>query len=115
MMFLIAILLVNFVQKTRYQFLGNSVKKFYDFFEVVIIKGEILGKVDQFFWKKEYQMRGAPYYHVLLWINKAPMIGVDSEITVLKWIQEQITCRIPDESNQELHRLVTKYQMQKCS
>ena len=39
-------------------------KKFHDFFEVAIIKGEVLGKVDQFFWKKEYQMRGAPHYHV---------------------------------------------------
>ena len=55
-------------------------------------------------------------YHVLLWINEAPVIGVDSEITVLKWIQEQITCRIPDkDTNPELHRLVTKYQMHKCS
>ena len=91
-------------------------KKFHDFFEVVIIKGEVLGKVDHFFWKKEYQMRGAPHYHVLLWINEAPVIGVDSEITVLKWIQERITCRIPDkDTNPELHRLVTKYQMHKCS
>ena len=83
-------------------------KKFHDFFETVIIKGEILGKVNQFFWKKEYQMRGAPYYHVFLWINEAPVIGVDSEVTILKWIQERITCRIPHkESNPELHRLVT--------
>ena len=41
----------------------------------MIIKGEILGKVNHFFWKKEYQMRGAPHYHVLLWINEAPVIG----------------------------------------
>ena len=34
----------------------------------------------------------------------------------LKWIQGRITCRIPDKtSNPELHRLVTKYQMHKCS
>lgn len=91
-------------------------KKFHDFFEVAIIKGEVLGKVDQFFWKKEYQMQGAPYYHVFLWINKAPVIGADSEITVLRWIQERITCRIPDkESNPQLHHLVTKYQMHRCS
>ena len=57
-------------------------------------------------------MRGAPHYHVLLWINGAPVIGVDSEITILKWIQERITCRIPDKvSNPELHRLVIKYQV----
>ena len=49
-------------------------KKFHDFFEIVIIKGEVLGKVDQFFWKKEYQMRVAPHYHVLLWINEALLV-----------------------------------------
>ena len=61
-------------------------------------------------------MRGAPHYHVLLWIKEAPVIGVDYESTVLKWIQERITCRMADKaSNPELHRLVTKYQMHKCS
>ena len=44
----------------------------------------MLRKVDQFFWKKDYQVRGAPHYHVLLLINEAPIIGVDSDITVLK-------------------------------
>ena len=35
---------------------------------------------------------------------------------MLSWIQERITCRIPDkESNPEMHRLVTRYQMHKCS
>ena len=91
-------------------------KKFHDFFNVVILKGEVLGKVNHFFWKKEYQMRGAPHYHVLLWIEKAPVIGVDSETTVLRWIRERITCRVPDKvTNPELHRLVTKYQMHRCS
>ena len=27
-------------------------KKFHDFFQIVILKGEVLGKVDQFFWKR---------------------------------------------------------------
>lgn len=87
-MFLIGTQLVDYVQKTHCLYPENSAKKFHDFFEVAIIKGEVLGKVDQFFWKKEYQMQGAPYYHVFLWINKAPVIGADSEITVLRWIQE---------------------------
>ena len=60
-------------------------------------------------------MRGAPHYHVLHWIENAPVIGIDSK-QVLKWIQERITCRIPDEStNPELHRPVTRHQLHKCS
>ena len=44
------------------------------------------------------------------------MIGRDPPEQVLAWIQDRITCHIPDkESNPELHRLVTRYQMHKCS
>ena len=38
------------------------------------MKGEVLGTVDHFYWKKEYQARGAPHYHVL-WIKGALVIG----------------------------------------
>ena len=39
------------------------------------MKGEVLGTVDHFYWKKEYQPRGTPHYHVFLWI-KAAVINV---------------------------------------
>ena len=34
------------------------------------MKGAVLGTVDNFYWKKEYQARGAPHYHILLWISQ---------------------------------------------
>ena len=44
------------------------------------------------------------------------MIGESDPVSVLKWIQERITCKIPNAAlNPELHKLVTKYQMHKCS
>ena len=90
--------------------------KFHAFFRKVIINGEVLGKVDHFYWKKEYQNRGAPHYHVLVWIRVAPVIGKDEPENVLAWIQERVTCHIPDEKQSpELHRVVTKYQFHKCS
>ena len=90
--------------------------KFHAFFRKVLIKGEVLGKVDHFYWKKEYQNRGAPHYHVLLWIHDAPVIDRDEPEDVLKWIQERITCHIPDkDGSPELYRLVTRYQLHKCS
>ena len=49
--------------------------KFHAFFKTVLLKGEVLGTVEHFYWKKEYQARGAPHYHVLLWIKDAPVIG----------------------------------------
>ena len=91
-------------------------QKFRDFFSTVLVKGQVLGEVTHYFWKKEYQSRGAPHYHLILWIRDAPVIGVDPEDKVTAWIDKRITCHIPDEKiSPELHRLVTKYQLHKCS
>ena len=91
-------------------------QKFHDFFQTVILKGDLLGHVNHYFYKKEYQARGAPHYHMILWIDGAPTVGDDEPEVVLRWIEERITCRIPEEnSNPELHQLVDKYQRHKCS
>ena len=91
-------------------------QKFHAFFSTVIMKGHVLGTVSHYFVKKEYQARGVPHYHMVLWIEGAPIIGRDMPEEVMRWIQERISCRIPDEdTNPELHLLVIKYQMHKCS
>ena len=91
-------------------------QKFHAFFRRVILKGQVLGIVDHFYWKKEYQNRGAPHYHVLVWIRDAPVIDRDDPEKVLDWIQDRITCHIPDEQGSpDLHRLVIRYQLHKCS
>ena len=60
--------------------------------------------------------RGAPHYHILLWMDGAPTVGKEDPEKVLRWIQERITCRIPEEeSSLKLHQLVTKYQYHECS
>ena len=53
--------------------------KFHAFFRTVIMKGDVLSKVDHFYWEKEYQARGAPHYHVLLWIRDAPPPVIDQD------------------------------------
>ena len=76
----------------------------------------MLGQIDHFYWKKEYQAHGALHYHVLLWIKYAPVIGQDDPDEVLGWIQERITCHIPNkECNSELYNRVTRYQMHKAT
>ena len=67
-------------------------QKFHAFFQQNLVKGQVLGFIDHFYWKKEYQARGAPHYHVLLWIRDAPVIDDNSK--VLQWIQDRITCEI---------------------
>ena len=51
-----------------------------------------------------------------MWIRDAPVIGQDGPDKVLAWIQDRITCHIPDKnSSPELFQLVTRYQLHKCS
>ena len=90
--------------------------KFHAFFQIVIIKGQVLGHVTHYYWKKEYQARGAPHYHVLVWIEDAPVIGEAEHDEVTAWMDSRITCHIPDQiSDPDLHNLVTRYQLHKCS
>ena len=112
MTILLAIPSLGFALKILFQCPENSLH----LFNTVLLKGLVLGVVDHLFWKKEYQMRVAPHYHVLLLIQGAPVIGNSDPKEVLAWIQERITCKIPDAVlNPELHALVTKYQMHKCT
>ena len=90
--------------------------KFHAFFKIVILEGQVLGDVTHYFFKKEYQARGAPHYHAVVWIDGAPIIGKSPQEDVLKWINSRICCHIPEEkTNPELNRLVTRYQIHKCS
>ena len=61
--------------------------KFHDFFNIVIMKWAVLGTVDHYYWK-EYQMRGAPHYHIVLWIRDSPVLGRDSPEKVLSFIHK---------------------------
>ena len=56
----------------------------------------VLGHVIHHFWRVEYQLRGAPHAHLLLWIDSAPVIGQNSDIEILSFIQKYVTCEIPD-------------------
>uniref|UniRef100_A0A1X7VR62 Helitron helicase-like domain-containing protein n=1 Tax=Amphimedon queenslandica TaxID=400682 RepID=A0A1X7VR62_AMPQE len=86
-----------------------------DFVNIVILLRGVLGKVDQDYVKKEYQMRRAPYYHILLWITNALVVGIDCP-EVSSFIQDRISCHLPDSIMlPDLNFWVTKYQMHKCS
>ena len=63
-----------------------------------------LGKIKDWFYRVEYQ-RGSPHVHMLIWLDNAPVFGVDKD--VLAYIDRVITCSKP-ESNPELQDLVNR-------
>uniref|UniRef100_A0A1X7TYG9 Helitron helicase-like domain-containing protein n=1 Tax=Amphimedon queenslandica TaxID=400682 RepID=A0A1X7TYG9_AMPQE len=54
-------------------------------------------------------MRGATHYHILLWIENAPVVGINRLEEVCSFIQDRITCHIPDSNTSaDLNFLVKK-------
>ena len=45
------------------------------------MKWAVLVTVDHYYWK-EYQMRGAPHYHIVLWIRDSPVLGREKGLVV---------------------------------
>ncbi len=55
-----------------------------------------LGELVEYAIRIEFQARGSPHAHYLLWIKDAPKYGVDSNASVCQFIDQYITCEIPD-------------------
>lgn len=54
-----------------------------------------LGKVTHFYQRTEFQLRGSPHCHAVLWVENAPDLKTSSEDEICNWIDSYITCEIP--------------------
>ena len=66
-----------------------------------------LGKIADWFYRVEYQQRGSPHIHMLIWLEHAPVFGVDSDDKVIAFIDKIISCERPS-NNPELLKLVNR-------
>jgi len=67
-----------------------------------------LGKVEDWFFRVEFQQRGSPHIHMLIWIKDAPKFGLNSDAHVIDYIDSIITCAKPPDDRQELKELVSR-------
>ena len=67
-----------------------------------------LGKIADWFYRLEYQQRGSPNIHMLIWLEDTPLFGVDNDAKVVSCIDKIISCQKPT-SNPELLKLVSRY------
>ncbi|XP_062579577.1 uncharacterized protein LOC134241554 [Saccostrea cucullata] len=72
-----------------------SVQKFLNKF--LLTKANPLFEITDYFYRVEYQQRGSPHIHMLLWCKNAPKYGEHSESEVCNFIDEYITCKKPNE------------------
>ena len=67
---------------------------------------EPLGPLVDYFYRVEFQQRGSPHIHCLLWIKDSPKMDNDMQC-VIEFIDKYISCAKPTvESNEEMSALV---------
>ena len=65
-----------------------------------------LGELVNYAIRIEFQARGSPHAHTILWIKDAPKLNVNSDEDVCSFIDQYVKCNIPDD--EDLAQLVTK-------
>ena len=82
------------------------------FSEYILSSDNPLGEIHDYVIKIEFQERGAPHAHCLLWAKDAPQIDVDSDEDVCSFVDEYISGRIPsstdDPDSDDVHELVKR-------
>jgi hypothetical protein len=76
----------------------------------------LFGEVIDHFWRIEYQSRGAPHVHCVVWIKDAPVLGKNTVEEVTEFIQKIATCNKPYPiTSPTLSSLVSRFQTHKCN
>ena len=72
--------------------------------------GEVVGYASRI----EFQARGSPHAHHIIWVKDALKYGVDHDSVVCEFIDQYVSCSIPNENN-KLKELVLLLQQHKHS
>ena len=76
-------------------------------FKDVIMNKELqpLGAINDYFFRIEFQQRGSPHAHCVLWVDGAPQLATHSANDVVEFIDKFATCHLPSDDD-EMHELV---------
>ena len=73
-----------------------------------------IGQVVEYVIRIEFQARGSPHAHTLIWVKDAPKLGYADEEDVKTFIDKYISCSLPD-ADEELRALVESLQIHRHS
>ena len=73
-----------------------------------------LGELQDYAIRIEFQLRGSPHAHCILWMKDSPKFGIDPDRKVCEYIDRYISCELPSEEGL-LKNLVSLLQMHRHS
>ena len=81
-----------------------------------VLKGnfEPIGKVKDYFYRVEFQQRGSPHIHMLVWVENAPTLDNNSEGEIVQFVDQYLTCSAEKEETLELVKLQTHKHSRTC-
>ncbi|XP_071952879.1 uncharacterized protein [Antedon mediterranea] len=87
--------------------------RFHTFLQNVILsESQPIGKVTDYFYRIEFQMRGSPHVHMLAWVENAPVFDEDEDKKVIEFIDKYISCAVPCQIvDPEINEIVTSVQI----
>ncbi|KAK3094305.1 hypothetical protein FSP39_000082 [Pinctada imbricata] len=98
---------------TAAQHFDYRLQKFFTSF--LLSPAQPLGKIKHYSYRIEFQQRGSPHAHIVIWTDSAPTLE-DGHDVVTDFIDQYVTCQIPNkEDDPDLHRLVTTLQQHQHS
>ena len=81
------------------------------FTEVLLTKAKPIGKIVYYALRIEFQMRGSPHLHALIWCDDCPKLDNDNKQSYIDYIDKHVHAYLPNEDEDtELHNLVKMYQ-----
>ncbi|CAJ1069182.1 uncharacterized protein LOC115579693 [Xyrichtys novacula] len=82
------------------------------FRDLILSPAQPIGKVVDYFYRLEFQHRGSPHIHGMVWVAGAPVFEECSDEEVCKFVARFIKAELPDENKDpELYKIVTEVQM----
>ena len=66
------------------------------FTEYILSDIHPIGNILEYVIKIEFQMKGSPHAHCLLWVKDSPKINEDPDEVVYQFIDKYITAQIPE-------------------
>ncbi|XP_013855915.1 uncharacterized protein LOC106511716, partial [Austrofundulus limnaeus] len=82
------------------------------FRDLLFSPAQPLGEIADYFYRVEFQHRGSPHIHGLIWLKgKVPVVDEDDDQTVCDFVDRYISAQLPDPDREpELHKKVSEVQ-----
>ena len=81
------------------------------FTEILLTQVNPIGKIVYYALRIEFQMRGSPHLHALIWTSDCPKLSNDTKDSYIDYVDQHVQAYLPDkDTDPELYELVKKYQ-----